>query len=154
GGILALAASRDPGVADRTEGIEALVAARGVSPALLRAARTLGATRQIARTLGLPLAVLALGTAGLAADVQTALRRVAAAFALLAWGGIAGVTLGALAAASATLFRARGATALTVFVIGERLLADAVGLGAWSVPGALDAVLSLALNATGVGGGR
>lgn len=154
GGALALAASRDVASADREEGVEALVAARGVSASLLGAARTLGATSQIGWTIGLPPALLALATAGLAADVPSALRRVAAAFALLAWGAVAGVTLGALAAACARFFRRRGATALAVLVIGERLVADSLGFGAWSVPGALQAALTLLLGATGVGGGR
>lgn len=154
GGALALAAARDAAAADREEGFEALVAARGVTATLLGAARTLGHSSQIGWTIGVPCAVLALATAGLAADVPSALRRVAAAFALLAWGAVAGITLGALAAACARLFRHRGATALAAFVIGERLVADALGFGAWSVPGALQAALSLLLGATGVGGGR
>jgi hypothetical protein len=154
GGVLALAAARDAQSVDRAEGLEALVAARGVGASLLRAARTLGATSHIARAIGVPLSVLALATAALSADVASALRRVAAAFALLAWGAVAGVTLAALAAASARFFRARGPTVLLAAVIGEKLVADAVGLGAWSVPGALSAVLSLLLGATGVGGGR
>lgn len=154
GGALALAAARDAATADRQEGVEALVAARGVSASLLGAARTLGATSHIGWTIGLPPALLALATAGLAADVPGALRRVAAAFALLAWGGVAGVTLGVLAAASARLFGRRGPTVLAAFVLGERLVADALGLGAWSVPGALQAALSLLLGVTGVGGGR
>jgi hypothetical protein len=98
--------------------------------------------------------VLALGTAALAADVPSALRRVVAAALLLAWGVVAGVTLGALAALSARLFGPRGPSALAAIVIGERLVAGAAGLGVWSVPGALDAVLSLVLGAAGVGGGR
>lgn len=154
GGAIALAASRDAESVDRAEGVEALVAARGVGAGLLRAARTLGGMTLIGRTVGVPLAVLALGTAGLAPDVASALRRVVAGVALLLWGVIVAVTLGALAAASARFFRARGATALVVLVIGERLIADAAGLGAWSVPGALEAALSIALGATGVGGGR
>jgi hypothetical protein len=154
GGAVALAASRDAASADRAEGVEALVAARGVSAALLRAARTLGAMGQIARTVGIPLALLGVATAALAPDIEGAARRLAAALGLLAWGGVVAVTLGTLAAASARLFRARGPTALAVFVIGERLAADALGLGAWSVPGALQAALSIVLGATGVGAGR
>ena len=154
GGAIALAASRDSAATDRAEGIDALVAARGVTATLLRAARTLGTTAHITRTVGLPLALLALATAGLSADLPSALRRVAAALALLAWGGIVGVTLSALAAASSRLFGKRGATALVVFVFGERLVADALHASAWSVPGALEAALTLLLGVTGIGGGR
>jgi hypothetical protein len=153
GGALAMAAARDAEAADRAEGIEALVAARGVGAGLLRGARTLGATAQIARSVGVPLAVLALGTAALAGDVPSALRRVAAALALLAWGGVAGVTLAAFAAASVRLFGKRGPTALVLFVLGERAVAEALGAAAWSVPGALNAALGLLLGVTGVGGG-
>jgi hypothetical protein len=154
GSLLALAAAKDTSLADRADGVEALVAARGVGASLLRSARTLAATGQIARTLGIPLAVLGLATAALAADVTSALRRVAAAALLLAWGVVAGVTLGALAAVSARIFGARGPSALATLVIGERLVAGSLGLAVWSVPGALEAVLSLVLGATGVGGGR
>jgi hypothetical protein len=107
GGALALRAARDASRADREEGVEALVAARGVGASLLGAARTAGATTQIGWIIGGPMAALALATAGLAADVPSALRRVAAAFALLAWGAIVGVTLGALAAACARFFGRR-----------------------------------------------
>ncbi|MEZ4308887.1 MAG: hypothetical protein R3F14_12690 [Polyangiaceae bacterium] len=109
---------------------------------------------QIGWVLGVPSALLALSTAGLAGDVPSALRRVAAAFALLAWGAVAGVTLGSLAALCARLFGRRGPTALAFFVIGERAIATAAGHGAWSVPGALEAALTVLLGATGVGGGR
>jgi hypothetical protein len=134
--------------------VEALVAARGVSASLLRAARTLGTSSHIARTLAVPLCLLGLSTAALAADVESAVRRVAAGIALFLWASIAGITLGALAALSGRLFRARGPTALFLFVIGERMVADALGLGAWSVPGALGAAFSLLMGATGIGGGR
>lgn len=154
GGALALAAARDSAAADRADGIEALVAARGVGASLLRSARTLAATAQIARTIGLPLAVLAFATAALAADLATALRRVAAALALLAWGGVTGITLGVLAAACARVARGRGPTALLLLVLGERMVAESLGFGAWSVPGALHAALALILGMTGVGGGR
>lgn len=152
GGALALAAARDAAIADRRDGVEALVAARGVGASLLGAARTLGATSQIGRSIAVPCALLALATAGLAADVATALRRVAAAFAFLAWGVVAGVTLGALAAACARLFRHRGATALLVLVLGERLVAGSLGFAAWSVPGALRSALALLLGLAGAGG--
>lgn len=154
GSLLAMAAAKDAAAADRADGVEALVAARGIGASLLRAARTVGATSQIARTLGLPVAVLALATAALAPDVTSAVRRVVAAVLLLGWGVVAGVTLGALAAIAARLFGARGASALATIVIGERLVAGSLGLAVWSVPGALEAVLSLALGAAGVGGGR
>lgn len=150
-GALALAAARDGAAADRADGLEALVAARGVSATLLGAARTMGATTQIGWIVGVPSAIFALFTACLAADVPSAMRRVAAALSLLAWGAVVGVTLGVLAAVCARLFRRRGPTALAVIVLGERLIADALGFGTWSVPGALKAALSLLLSVTGVG---
>ncbi len=154
GGLLTMAAAKDTAAADRADGIEALVSARGVTASLLRAARTLGATVQIVRTIGFPLAAFALATAALAADVPTALRRVIAAALLFAWAIVVGVTLGGLAALCARLFGARGPGALLTIVVGERIVAGALGLAVWSVPGALDAVLSLVLGATGVGGGH
>ncbi|MBK8258716.1 MAG: hypothetical protein IPK82_39420 [Polyangiaceae bacterium] len=153
GGALALAAARDSRAADRSDGIDALVAARGITSNLLAGARTLAASTQIGFTVGVPAALVAIATAGLAADVSSALRRIAAAFALLAWGGITGVVLGSLAALSARFFGNRGPTALVAIVIGERIAVEALGLGAWSIPGLLRAALSLLLGLTGVGGG-
>ncbi len=153
-GTIALRASKESAATFRENGVEALVAAAGITPGLLRGARTLGTTWAIARTVGVPLAALGFATAGLAADVPSALRRMAAAFALLAWSGVVGVTLAALAAAANQLFPRRGQTALIVFVFAERAIAQAMHASAWSIPGALHAALSLLLGATGVGGGR
>lgn len=154
GSFLATAAAKDATAIDRLDGVEALVAARGVGTSLLRAARTLGATAQMTRTLGVPVAVFALGTAFFAGDVRMALRRIAAAALLLAWGLVAGVTLSTLAGLSARMFGARGPSALFAIVIGERIVAGWAGLPAWSVPGALEAVLAMALRVSGVGGGH
>lgn len=154
GGLLTLAVAKDASASDRADGIEALVAARGIGASLLRVARTLGSMEHITRTIGFPLVAFGLATAALASDVPTAVRRVIAAAFLFVWAIVAGVTLGGLAALCARLFGARGPSALLTIVVGERILVGSLGLAAWSLPGALDAVLSLVLGATGVGGGH
>src|SRR5262245_45732488 len=66
GGALAFAAAEDRAAVDRREGIEALAAARGISPASLEAARVLAAMSAVTRAIGVPLGLLALLTAALA----------------------------------------------------------------------------------------
>lgn len=154
GGLLAHAAARDTSAEDRADGVEALVAARGVSASLLRGARSLGATSQMVRSIGAPLVVLSLSTAALAADAPSAARRVIAAALLFAWAVVTAFTLGGIATLCARLFGSRGPSAFLAIVVGERLVAGALGIAAWSIPGALDAVLALALGVAGVGGGN
>ncbi len=66
GAALAYAAAEDRAATDRREGIEALCAARGISPAGLESARALAAMTAIALAIGAPLVFLSLVTAALA----------------------------------------------------------------------------------------
>jgi hypothetical protein len=138
---LALAAAEDRAALDRREGIEVLAAARGVSPAALDSARALGAMNAIAAAIGVPLVTLAVLAAALADRVSVALQRAGLALGVLVFAVVAGVTLGGAGVASSRLGRARGRWLLVAVVVGPWALADLAGHGAWSIPGALDAVL-------------
>src|SRR5262249_40908771 len=142
GAPLCLAAARDRRLADRREGIDALVASHGFSDGALEAARTLGAMIEIASALGAPLLGLSLLFAVLAGSLRLALARLALAGGIVLFAVIAGVTLGGLGAACGRLGRARGGLLLAALVAGPWALAELRGGGAWSIPGALEAVLS------------
>lgn len=143
---LALAAARDRRLVDRREGVDALAAARGFSASTLEAARSLGAMTAIATSLGVPLVALAIFTAALAGTPRLALTRLGVAVLAAAFAVVAGVTLGGLASICARVGRARGRLLLFAVVAGPWVLADVLGHGAWSIPGALAAVLDFTLR--------
>ena len=143
---LALSAARDRRLLDRREGLDALAAGRGFSESALEAARALGAMTTITTALGAPLVVLAIFTAALAGSLRLALARVGLAALAAVFAVIAGVTLGGLASICARVGRARGRLLLFALVVGPWMLADLLGHGAWSIPGALAAVLDFTLR--------
>ncbi len=143
---LALAAARDRRLLDRREGLDALAAGRGFSASALEAARALGAMTTITTALGVPLIVLTLFTAALAGSVRLAVARLGLAVLAAVFAVIAGVTLGGLASLCARAGRARGRLLLFAVVAGPWMLADLLGHGAWSIPGALAAVLDFTLR--------
>lgn len=143
---LALAAARDRRLLDRREGLDALAAGRGFSASALEAARALGAMTTITTALGVPLIVLTLFTAAIAGSVRLAVARLGLAVLAALFAVIVGVTLGGLASICARAGRARGRLLLFAVVTGPWLLADLLGHGAWSIPGALAAVLDFTLR--------
>lgn len=146
GGALAYAAAEDRVAADRREGIEALAAARGISPTSLEAARVLAAMAAVARGIGVPLGLLALLTTALAGSVPVVAHRLAVALGALVFAGVTGVTLGGVGAVCGRLGQGRGRWLLLAVVAGPWMLADLAGAGAWSIPGALRALLDFTLS--------
>jgi hypothetical protein len=143
---LALAAAQDRRLLDRREGLDALAAARGFSASALESARALGAMTAITAALGGPLVALTIFTAALAGSLRLAVARLGLAILAAAFAVIAGVTLGGLASICARVGRARGRLLLFALVAGPWILADLLGHGAWSIPGALAAVLDFTLR--------
>ncbi len=143
---MAFAAARDHTTQDRIDGIEALAAMRGISPAALDSARVLGAMTAVGWAIGAPLAALAGLTAALAGRGPLALHRLGLGVSALVFAGIAGVTLGGLGSACGRAGRARGRWLLAALIVGPWALADLAGRGAWSIPGALGAVLDFLLG--------
>ena len=142
-GPIALAAANDrPGI-DRREGVEALAAARGVSPGGLHAARAIAAMQAIALVIGAPAVVLSVAGAGVLASASSGLRLLATGAGLVAFALVTGVTLGLLAALSGRLAGPRGRSLLAALVLIPWALADLAGAARWSIPGALDAFLTL-----------
>jgi len=146
GAPLALAAARDHRSADRRDGVLALAAARGVSSQSLASARVIAAMAEIAAAVGLPVLLLALLTAALSGRAAAALDRVALGLGAVGFAIVAGVTLGGLGSACGRVGGARGGWLLFAVVVAPWLLADLAGHGAWSIPGALGAVLDFALR--------
>lgn len=143
---LALSAARDRRLLDRREGLDALAAPRGFSSSALEAARALGAMTTISRALGAPLVLLTIFTAALAGSLRLAIARLGLAALAAVFALVAGVTLGGLASICARLGRARGRLLLLAVVVGPWMLAGLLGHGAWSIPGALAAVLDFTLR--------
>lgn len=148
-GPIALAAAHDRAAADRGEGIEALAAARGVPPGGLEAARALAAMQMIALVIGAPALVLAGIGALLAGGAGAALRFASLGAALVLFAAVAGVTLGGLAAMSGRVAGPRGRGLFAAIVLVPWALADLAGSARWSIPGALDAFLSMTARAAG-----
>ncbi|APR80662.1 Hypothetical protein A7982_06009 [Minicystis rosea] len=151
GAPLTLAAAEDHAGLDRREGILSLAAARGVSPAGLTSARTMAAMMEIAATIGLPVFLLALLTAGLAGRASEAVHRIALGVSALGFAVVAGVTLGVLGTVCGRIGRARGRWLLVAVVLVPWMFAELAGHSAWSIPGALGAVLDFALGRRGAG---
>jgi ABC-type transport system involved in multi-copper enzyme maturation permease subunit len=147
GGALALAAAGDTAGADRREGVEALVAARGFSPASLGAARVLAAMQAVAAAVGVPLVALSILLAALAGRPAAIAHRLGLGLGAAAFALVVGVTLGGAGAIAGSLGRGRGRWLLFAAVAGPWMLADLAGHGAWSIPGALGALLDFALGA-------
>jgi hypothetical protein len=146
GGALAYAAAEDHAAVDRSEGVEALVAGRGLSTTALASARMLAAMSAVAWVIGSPLALLVLLTAALAGSVPAVIHRVGAGLGAIVFAVVAGVTLGGVGSACGGVGRARGRWLLLAVVAGPWVLADLAGHGAWSIPGALGAVLDFVLS--------
>ncbi len=141
-----LAAATDRRTADREGGVEALAAMRGFHVAHLELVRTYAAMMQIARTTALPLMTLAVAIAALASSGGMALRRIGMMLGLLVFAGIVGVVLGSVAAFSARIGGRRGKLTVSAIVLLPWIVAGLFGRGIYSIPGALDAALSLILD--------
>jgi len=141
-----LAAATDRRTADREGGIEALSATRGVHVAQLELARTYAAMMHIARTTALPLATLAISIAALASSLGMAARRMGVMLGLVVFSVMVGVVLGFVAALSARVGGRRGKLVVSAIVLLPWLVGEVFGRGMYSIPGALDAALSLILD--------
>lgn len=149
GAPLALAAAHDREARDRADGIDALAAARGFSAEAMRQARVLGAMLEITAAIGVPLLALAGLTIAFAGSLRLALYRVSIALGAAAFAAVAGVALGGIGAAAGRLGRARGRLLLVAVIAGPWILADLTGHRAFSIPGALAAVLDFTLGGAG-----
>jgi multisubunit Na+/H+ antiporter MnhG subunit len=141
-----LAAATDRRTADREGGIEALSAMRGVHVAHLELVRTYAGMVQIARTTALPLITLGVAIAALASSGSMALRRVGMMLGLVVFAGMVGVVLGSVAALSARIGGRRGKLTVSAIVLLPWIIGELFGRGIYSIPGALDAALSLILD--------
>ncbi|WP_245677828.1 hypothetical protein [Chondromyces crocatus] len=143
-GPLALAAANDRPGADRSEGIEVLAASRGTYPATFHAAQTLAAMQMVALVIAAPVLLLALLGAGLSSTPAGAMRALGLGGGVLAFAVTTGILLGGLASISGRIAGPRGRSLLAAIVLVPWILADLAGNARWSIPGALDAFLSLA----------
>lgn len=148
-----LAAASDRRTADREGGIEALSAMRGIHVAHLELARTYAAMVHITRTTALPLVTLALSIAAMASTLSLAAQRIGVMLGLVGFAAMVGVVLGSMAALSARVGGRRGKLVVSTVVLLPWLVGGFFGRGTYSIPGALDAALSLILDIGSQGAG-
>ena len=134
----------------RTRALIALCRSRLATSRACRAGRALAAMAAIASAIGVPLALLALFTAALAGHPGPALHRVGLGLGGVIFAVITGVTLGGAGAVCGRVGQARGRWLLLAVIAGPWALADLAGHGAWSIPGALGAVLDFTLSGRGL----
>jgi hypothetical protein len=149
-GPVALAAADRQAARDRAEGLDDLVATRGAPSAWLVAGRTLAAMAQVALVIAAPLTALALIVAGLAPSTAAAWRALTQGLGALGFAVTVGVAIGGLAALAGRAHRG-GPLVLITIVLGPWLVASAFDRSAWSIPGALEAALTLFLAPVGGG---
>jgi hypothetical protein len=150
-GSIALAIANGRERRDDVDGVTALAASFGIGRAALRGARVLAGIVACALAIAIPALGTALVTSALQAgplEAASALRLVPAlgAFAL-----IAGAAIGLTAAVADRMAPERGRSALAALVLIPWMVADAIGMSGASIPGALDAMLTLALRTAGMG---
>ncbi len=138
---VAFATAEDRGARDRADGIDALVASRGVSPGGLESARVVAAMTEIARVIAVPLIALAVLVAAMAGRVSTVLNRLSLVGGALGFAIVTGVALGGLGALVGRASGKRGRTVLFAVLILPWILGELAGHSSWSLPGALGALV-------------
>lgn len=148
-GPVALAAADDRARTDRRDGVLALAASRGATPGGLERARVAAAIQSVTSATALPLVGLALFVTAIG-GTSAALKHLAATLLAAVFALACGVTLGGVAAACGRIGERRGRLLFLTVVLGPWMILDLVGRGAWSIPGALGALLDLGVRLAGL----
>lgn len=135
--LLGLASA--PRLRDRQDGIEAMVLVRGGRAVQLATARTFAAMLGATLRMLLPALVFALAAASVAGPRASLL----GAAVLAGFACFAGILLGGIAALSGEAAGARGRELFIAIVLVPWVLADVASEPLWSIPGVLDAGLTL-----------
>ncbi|HZO11901.1 MAG TPA: hypothetical protein VFB62_01540 [Polyangiaceae bacterium] len=135
--LLGLASA--PRVRDRQDGIEAMVLVRGGRAVELATARTFAAMFGVTLRLLLPALLFALAAASVAGPRASLLQ----AALLSGFACFAGILLGGIAALAGEAAGARGRELFMAIVLVPWVLADVASEPLWSIPGLLNAGLSL-----------
>ena len=134
--LLGLASA--PRLRDRQDGIEAMVLVRGGRAVELATARTFAAMFGVTLRMLLPALLFALAAASVAGP-----RALLHAALLSGFACFAGILLGGIAALSGEAAGARGREFFIAIVLVPWVLADVASEPLWSIPGLLDAGLTL-----------
>lgn len=153
GGAVALAAAGDRATLDRREGIEALAAVRGAPPLALAAGRALATMLQVIRAILGPMLALGVLAVILSGTLFVALSQLGVLLGVALFAVATGVVVGAAADICSRIGRRQGRWLLLAVVLGPWVVADIAGRSAWSIPGALSALLELSTRLL-AGGGR
>ena len=150
-GSVALAAANRRTTTDRRDGLEILALLRGASPRSLAAARVAATSMEAARAVLMPSLVVGLAVLASAGTARAALTRVMLLLVVMVFSLIVGLALGSLATLADRLRPNGGRGFFLAVVIAPWAALDLIGRGSFSVPGALGAVLSVGLDAIGLG---
>lgn len=144
-GPLLLGAAQGSSLAQRLEGRELYGALVGASERSLVAARALAVALGAAVLVALPSTLASLAVLGASTSGAAAWERARVLVALWPFAFVTGALLGPLAVVCDRLAQARGRSLFLAVVLLPFLVADPLGLGPFSVPGLLEAVLDLGL---------
>lgn len=148
---IALAASKQRGIADRRDGIEMLALARGFDGHRLALARALAAGSLALRWMLLPAVVAGLGSALSAGSLKVVGARLLVAAACVAFAAVAAVVLGPLGALADSVAPNRGRSLLLAVLLLSGLASEIAADPAVSITGALLTVLNGLLYVVGAG---
>lgn len=143
GGLVALSAAGNVHLDDRRDGAEALVLLRGGSPRTLESARVLAAMIEVGLVILLPAMAVSLLAAALAGSPRAVLGALTSVVSTASFAVAAGVVVGGLAALCGRYGAGRGRWILAATVLGPWILMDALGEPGWSIPGALQSLLTI-----------
>jgi hypothetical protein len=151
-GFVALAATNQRTLTDRRDGIEVLAAMRGASTRTLGWARFLATAFEAARVIAIPSIAVGILTTSLSGTAGVALTRATVLLPIAIYAVVTGAVLAFLSVLSDALRPAGGRSFFMGIIILPWALFDLLGHPAISVPGLLGRVLSVGLDALGVGG--
>lgn len=151
GAPLAIASAADRAASDRRDGIEALALGRGISADALASSRVVASAIEIAIASALPAIAAAITVIAASGSFGMAIVRLRSLAGAALVAVVLGVTLGLIASVCGRIAGARGRSLFLAVVMGPWVALGLVDRAAWSIPGALAALIDLVLGAGGVG---
>jgi len=151
-GFIALAAAHQRSLSDRRDGLEVLASMRGASLRTLGLARFLGTGVDATLVVLVPSVVVDLLTVSFSGNVHVAALRALLLFPIALFSLATGFALSFLAVLADVLRPMSGRSLFTGAIVLPWAIFDLLGHPAISVPGALGGLLSVSLQALGLGG--
>jgi hypothetical protein len=149
---VALAAAHQRRLADRRDGVEALLFSRGIPARAQTAARVVAASVRVARAVMIPAGLAAVASLAAAPNASSLIDRALALFAVGCFAVLVAVVLGPIGALAEVVAPQRGRSLVLGVVVGSWALADLAGNPALSVTGVFGLFLRGLAGTLGLGG--